>query len=570
MLTIGHNLALQNSALNTGAGIAALSVTTPTIGGLKGATDLASVFTSGYGSVSSLTLNPQTGTCAYSGAIANGASGMTLTKSGNGTQVLGGNNSYSGATNVNAGTLILDGANSGGGAVTVKSGARLGGNGSTTSAVTVQSGGKWLANVSDWEAGTCGKLTLATLGLPATWSVDVTAAGFTETDKTFTFVAATGSINGFTTPTVTGPGAGTWLVRKNPSDAKLLELVYTAVHGVATTLELVSSLNPSEDGENVTFTAAVKAGGVTATGATGTCAFKVDGTVAATVAVAGGTASYSTSGLTPGLHSIVAIYSGDAAYAYSTASLTQIRGSRIVPTYTTRGDGKTLATFTSGSGYWTVPIGVSAVEVLVVGGGGGAWNDNFQSGSGAGGMYFSSSYPVAAGSPVEITVGAGATQGTGGISQFDQLIAYGGTKGDGYTNGGDQGGYSLDRGTTIVPGNLGFHYTPMDGNWCSGGGAGHAGYKGDVQLGGAGAASHITGSTVYYAGGGGAPSSYSRAGVLVTMWAGVVAGQRSLGAGPFPVSPTGRRRGRWLGRWWRCRRLRRRDLGLLSPDSLDT
>ncbi|MCX6879798.1 MAG: autotransporter-associated beta strand repeat-containing protein [Verrucomicrobia bacterium] len=510
-LALGHNLALQYSALNTATNIARLSVSSPTIGGLKGSTALASVFTAGYGSVSALTLNPQSGTCTYAGAIANGASGMTLTKSGNGTQVLSGPITYTGATNVNAGTLVLDGANTGGGGITVKAGARLGGNSSTLSAVTVQSGGKLLANVADWDAGTGSNLTVTTLSLPATWTLDVTATGLTETDKTFSFLTTTGGINGFTAQTVNGPGAGTWLVRKSSSDAKVLELVYTASHGSPTTLELASSLNPADTGESVTFTATVKAGGVTATGATGTCVFKVDGTVMATVPMAGGTASYSRS-FTFGPHSIVATYSGDAGYAFSSASLTQICGNLIVPTYTTRGDGKTVATFTNGSGLWVIPAGVTHVEVLVVGGGGGAWNNNFQSGSGAGGMYFGASYAVTPG-PIGITVGAGATDGTGASSLFGvQLISYGGTKGNGYTNGGDQGGYSVDGGTTIVPGNLGYHYSPMDGNWCSGGGAGHAGYKGDVQLGGAGAACSITGSTVYYAGGGGAPSSYSSSG----------------------------------------------------------
>lgn len=184
------------------------------------------------------------------------------------------------------------------------------------------------------------------------------------------------------------------------------------------------------------------------------------------------------------------------------------------PSYTTRADGHTVATFSfAGSGTWTVPPGVTNVEVLVVGGGGGCWNDGYQSGSGAGGMYYGASYAVTPGSPVGITVGGVATDGTGGNSLFGtQLIAYGGSKGNGYTNGGDQGGYSLNGGTTIVPGKLGYHYSPMDGNWCSGGGAGHAGYKGDAQLGGAGAACGITGSTVYYAGGGGAPSSYNSSG----------------------------------------------------------
>jgi uncharacterized repeat protein (TIGR02543 family) len=184
------------------------------------------------------------------------------------------------------------------------------------------------------------------------------------------------------------------------------------------------------------------------------------------------------------------------------------------PVYTTRADGKTVATFSfAGSGTWTVPAGVTNMEVLVVGGGGGCWNDSYQSGSGAGGMYYSTSYAVTPGSSVGITVGAGATDGTGSSSLFGtQLIAYGGTKGAGYTDGGDQGAYSLNGGTTKVPGNLGMHYTPMDGNWCSGGGAGHIGYKGDGQLGGEGAACPITGSTIYYAGGGGAPSSYASSG----------------------------------------------------------
>ena len=131
----------------------------------------------------------------------------------------------------------------------MKSGARLGGNGSTTSAVTVQSGGKLLANVSDWSAGTCSNLTVATLSLPAAWSLDVSATGFTETDKTFGFLTATGGISGFTAQTVNGPGAGTWLVRKKPSDARILELVYTAAIGTPTTLELASPLNPSPPGK---------------------------------------------------------------------------------------------------------------------------------------------------------------------------------------------------------------------------------------------------------------------------------------------------------------------------------
>ncbi|MCX6995726.1 MAG: autotransporter-associated beta strand repeat-containing protein, partial [Kiritimatiellaeota bacterium] len=117
LLTLGNASALQYSALdtlNSSAGTATdglkTTVTTLTLGGLTGDKDLASVFTTtsgGYGSVTALTLNPQSGNASYSGAIANGAAGMKLTKSGAGTQILSGTNTYTGVTAINAGTLQL-------------------------------------------------------------------------------------------------------------------------------------------------------------------------------------------------------------------------------------------------------------------------------------------------------------------------------------------------------------------------------------------------------------------------------------------------------------------------------
>jgi len=108
-LALSNNLAIQNSAIDTsGAGVVTLSVTTPTFGGLKGSTNLASVITTGYNSVTSLTLNPGTGVSnTYSGAIANGSGNMTLTKTGAGTQVLSGANIYTGNTTLSAGTVQM-------------------------------------------------------------------------------------------------------------------------------------------------------------------------------------------------------------------------------------------------------------------------------------------------------------------------------------------------------------------------------------------------------------------------------------------------------------------------------
>ncbi len=105
-LVLSNALAIQNSAFDTdSAGILSLAsgITTPTLGGLIGNGAFAP---ENYNSVTALALNTATGAnLTYSGVIGNGAAGMTLTKNGAGTQILSGNNSYSGGTTLNAGTL---------------------------------------------------------------------------------------------------------------------------------------------------------------------------------------------------------------------------------------------------------------------------------------------------------------------------------------------------------------------------------------------------------------------------------------------------------------------------------
>lgn len=77
-----------------------------------------------------------------------------------------------------------------------------------------------------------------------------------------------------------------------------------------TTTSVVSSLNPSTFGQSVTFTATVAGG----TAPTGTVQFKDNATnLGASVALAGTTATFTTSSLSVGTHPITAVYSGDSS-----------------------------------------------------------------------------------------------------------------------------------------------------------------------------------------------------------------------------------------------------------------
>jgi len=88
----------------------------------------------------------------------------------------------------------------------------------------------------------------------------------------------------------------------------------------STTTTLMSSLNPSLTGQQVTFTATVTKSGGPGT-PTGTVTFFDGSTPLATVPVNGsGVATFSTSSLGVGAHSITATYNGDANFATSTSA----------------------------------------------------------------------------------------------------------------------------------------------------------------------------------------------------------------------------------------------------------
>lgn len=92
------------------------------------------------GSTNTLTIDGgvTTGTTTFSGIVANGVSPLAITKAGSTTQILSGNNTYTGVTTVNAGTLLINGNQSSAtGNVTIAFGATLGGTGTIGGTTTV-------------------------------------------------------------------------------------------------------------------------------------------------------------------------------------------------------------------------------------------------------------------------------------------------------------------------------------------------------------------------------------------------------------------------------------------------
>ena len=84
---------------------------------------------------------------------------------------------------------------------------------------------------------------------------------------------------------------------------------------------MTSSLNPSNYGQSVTFTASVTpqySGTVT-----GKVSFYDGTTLLKTVALTGSVAKFTTSKLAAGSHSITATYNGSTSFIGSSASLTQ-------------------------------------------------------------------------------------------------------------------------------------------------------------------------------------------------------------------------------------------------------
>lgn len=252
----------------------------------------------------------------------------------------------------------------------------------------------------------------------------------------------------------------------------------------------------------------------------------------------------------------IAFANGDTRY-YMTNDSAPSAGD-CLGIYATGGDvadigGYRIHTFAS-DGAFTVNSAISSVEVLVVAGGGGGGVDRAGAG-GAGGLIYDNSYSVTP-QAYTITVGGGGL-GTaanvrgvnGGNSVFDSLIAIGGGgggTGNGQTgvNGGSGGGGGNSGAVNPCAGGLatsgqgnngglGIYVGPNYGAG-GGGGAGGSGSNGTATSsgnGGVGLEYSISGSPVYYAGGGGAGSYGGGIDGIGGLGGGGNGGRTSAGAG---------------------------------------
>jgi hypothetical protein len=217
-----------------------------------------------------------------------------------------------------------------------------------------------------------------------------------------------------------------------------------------------------------------------------------------------------------------------------------------------------ITSFTStGSGSFSVPSGISSVQVLVIAGGGGG-ADRHGGGGGAGGFVEHSTFPVTPGGSVSYTVGSGGPASSqdgsnGDNSVFGSITAVGGGGGRSDTNGFDGGsgaggnqGPSGGGSGTQGPNGGGTGYGNPGGAGAagpgSGGGGGGAGGSGSPApsgsvggAGGNGRSSSITGSPVFYAGGGGGGCRSSTTGGNGGPGGGGSA-SRSPNRGPSPAS----------------------------------
>lgn len=158
-------------------------------------------------------------------------------------------------------------------------------------------------------------VTSGAVGSTPTGTVTFSQVGYTSALGTATLSGGTAS---FTTSFASAGGYKIYASYKG--DANFLSSISSSLSQIVkkfpTTTTLTSNLNPSNYGQNVTFTATV----ASSYGApTGTVTFKRGTTTLGMTALNGSTAMFSTSVLNAGTNYLKAVYNGDATFAASTS-----------------------------------------------------------------------------------------------------------------------------------------------------------------------------------------------------------------------------------------------------------
>ena len=151
--TAGHNYTIAGSGtmiLDNTSNAAAATIADSSVSGNANAINVPIILNSNL----ALSVTNAANVLTFGGAIGQTAAGSTLTKTGAGTAILAGANTYTGATTVSAGKLLVTGALNG---TTVVNGGTLGGNGSTLG-ITINSGGTLAAGL-DAANTTAGTIT---------------------------------------------------------------------------------------------------------------------------------------------------------------------------------------------------------------------------------------------------------------------------------------------------------------------------------------------------------------------------------------------------------------------------
>lgn len=302
----------------------------------------------------SRTVTTAAGTLSLGGAI---VGAYSLTKAGPGTLVMRGASTFSAGMTVSNGTVQANntgGSGTGTGAVTVANGATLAGTGRASGAVTIQAGGTLAPGAGGTAIFSTGNLILsAGANLDLTIDGDVAGTDYDALNVTGTVSLANGVLNlsgtrdthdGTAITLITNDNAdaiaGTFAGRAQGSTIELNDVTYTTSYLggsgndlvltsqlEATTIALDPSAGPSVFGESVTFSVLVASGSGHAP--TGTVTFMDGATTLGTATLdASGMASFTTSLLDVGSHSISASYGGDASFVASSTALliTQVVG----------------------------------------------------------------------------------------------------------------------------------------------------------------------------------------------------------------------------------------------------